>query len=158
MLRSVTRFEVDDLLREAKNAQRKRASLTLHRVGEALQRTVTALVPGTYIPPRRHENPDKVALFSIVRGKIAVLQFDDRGRVEEILMLDGQGDTKIVDIAPRTFYSLIPLEPSVILEIVEGHAIADEQKLVASWSPEEGNAKVGDFLMYLTSIVENWKF
>ena len=36
--------------------------------------------------------------------------------------------------------------------------VGEDQKRIASWSPQEGNAKEGDFLMYLTSIVENWKF
>lgn len=158
MLRSITRFDMDDLLREAKKAERKRATLRLHQQGEMLQRVITAMIPGTYIAPRKHENPDKVALFSILRGRIALLQFDDRGKVEEIIRLDAQGDTRIVDIAPRIYHSLLPLEPSVILEVVEGQAVAEDQKQLASWSPHEGNAKEGDFLMYLTSIVENWKF
>ena len=156
MLRSITRFDMDDLLREAKKAERKRATLRLHQQGEMLQRVITAMIPGTYIAPHKHE--DKVALFSILRGRIALLQFDERGKVEAIIKLDAQGDTRIVDIAPRVYYSLIPLEPSVILEVVEGQAVAEDQKQLASWSPQEGNAKVGDFLMYLTSIVENWKF
>lgn len=158
MLRLITRIDIDDLMRDARKAERKRANLFIHKPEEALQRTVTALVPGTYLRPQKYDNHDSVALLSILRGKVAVLHFDERGKLEEIIKLDLQGDTKIVDIAPRTYYSLLPLEPSVLLEIIHGAVIDDTQKQFASWAPEEGNAKVSDFLMYLTSIVENWKF
>jgi cupin fold WbuC family metalloprotein len=158
MLRTITRLDIEDLMREARNSPRKRAILRLHRHEEPVQRMVNALVPGTYIAPHKHENPDKVELFSILYGTIAVLHFNDLGRVEEIIKLDAQGDNRIVDIAPRTYHTIVPLVDSAALEIIQGPYIAETHKQFASWAPPEGNAKVGDYLMYLTSIVHNWKF
>ena len=158
MLRTITRLDIDDLMREARSSQRKRAILRLHRHEEPVQRMVNALLPGTYIAPHKHENPDKVELFNILFGKVAVLQFTELGKVEEIVKLDAQGDIRIVDIAPRTYHTIIPLEPSAALEIIQGPYIAETHKQFASWAPQEGNAKAGDYLMYLTSIVDNWKF
>ncbi|MDQ7026411.1 MAG: WbuC family cupin fold metalloprotein [Anaerolineae bacterium] len=154
MLRTITGIDIDILLREARKAENKRANLFIHKPEEVLQRTLTALLSGTYLRPQKH---DDVVLLTILRGTIAVLHFDELGKVEEIIKLEAQGDTKIVDIAPYTYYTLIPLESSIILQIIQGVAIEEGQRQFASWSPEESNAKMGDFLMYLTSIVENWK-
>lgn len=158
MLRSISQVEIEDLIFQAKQLDRKRAILRLHEHHEPVQRMVNALIPGTYITPHKHEDPDKVELFAILKGKIAVLQFSERGDVEVIIKLEAEGNVKIVDIPPRTYHSLIPLEPSAALEIIEGPYDAATHKVFAPWSPLEDDAKASDYLMYLTSIVHNWQF
>jgi cupin fold WbuC family metalloprotein len=157
MLRIITQFEIDDLIFQAKKSPRKRAIFRLHEHHEPVQRMINAMLPGTYIPPHKHENPDKVELFSILKGRIAVLQFDAVGGVEGVVILDALGINKVVDISPRTYHSLIALEPSVSLEIIQGPYDEKTHKRLAPWAPVEDNPKANDYLMYLTSIVENWK-
>lgn len=157
MLRVITQFEIDDLIFQAKKSPRKRTMLRLHEHHEPVQRMVNAMIPGTYIPPHKHENPDKVELFSILKGRIAVLQFDDMGEVQGVVILEAHGQNKIVDIPPRTYHTLIALEPSASLEIIQGPYDEKTHKRFASWAPLEDNSKASDYLMYLVSIVENWK-
>lgn len=157
-LRSVTRFDIDNLIRRAQNNTRKRQIFRLHEHHEPVQRMVNALVPGTYIPPHKHENPDKVELFNILKGRIAVLQFNETGEIEVVVILDANGINRIVDIAPRTYHSLIPLEASAVMEIIQGPYDEKTHKQFASWAPKEDNPKATDYLMYLTSIVHNWQF
>lgn len=156
-LRSITRLEIDDLIFQAKNSKRKRTIFRLHEHHEPVQRMVNAMIPGTYIPPHKHENPDKVELFSILKGSVAVLQFSNTGSLEVVIRLEAKGNTKIVDIPPRTYHTLIPLEPSALLEIIQGPYDADTHKRLASWAPDENNRKANDYLMYLTSIIHNWE-
>lgn len=155
-LRSITRFEIDELIVHAKNNDRKRHIFRLHEHHEPVQRMVNAMIPGTYIQPHKHENPDKVELFNILKGSIAVLQFSATGDVDVVIKLDAMGATRIVDIPPRTFHTLIPLEASAALEIIQGPYDERTHKQPASWSPKEDDPKAGDYLMYLTSIVHNW--
>lgn len=157
MLRVITQFEIDDLLLQAKKSSRKRAIFRLHEHHEPVQRMLNALQPGTYIAPHKHENPDKVELFSILKGRVAILQFDEMGDVLGVVILEAQGQNKIVDIPPRTYHTMIALEPSVCLEIIQGPYDEETHKRFAPWSPLEDNPKANDYLMYLTSIVENWK-
>lgn len=157
MLRIVTQFEIDDLIFQAKKSSRKRTILRLHEHHEPVQRMVNAMIPGTYITPHKHEDPDKVELFSILKGRIAVLQFDEVGEVLAVVILDIRGINKVVDIPPRTYHSLIPLEPSASLEIIQGPYDEKTHKYFAPWALAEDNPKANDYLMYLTSIVENWK-
>lgn len=157
MLRIITQFEIDNLIFQAKKSPRKRAILRLHEYHEPVQRMVNAMIPGTYVTPHKHENPDKVELFSILKGRIAVLQFDEVGEVLAVVILDARGINKVVDIPARTYHSLLALEPSAALEIIQGPYDEKTHKHFAPWALSEDNPKASDYLMYLISIVENWK-
>jgi cupin fold WbuC family metalloprotein len=158
MLRSISQVEIEELIFQAKQSPRKRAILRLHEHEEPVQRMVNALIPGTYVPPHKHENPDKVELFAILKGKIAILQFNERGDVEVIIKLEAEGNVKIIDIPPRVYHGLLVLEPSAVLEIIQGPYDAATHKYFAPWAPLESDPKAVDYLMYLTSIVDNWRF
>lgn len=156
-MRSITQVEIEHLIYEAKQSSRKRAILRLHEHEEPVQRMVNAMIPGTYITPHKHEKPDKVELFSILFGKIAVVEFDERGEIVDVVELSADGQNKVVDIPPRTYHTLIPLQPSAALEIIQGPYDAATHKTFAPWSPPEDNPKASDYLMYVTSIVDNWR-
>ena len=155
-LRSISQIEIDELIRQAKQTPRQRQIFRLHEHHEPVQRMVNALIPGTYVTPHKHENPDKVELFNILKGTLAVLQFNETGDVEVVVRLEARGNTKIIDIPPRTYHTIIPLEPTAVLEIIQGPYDATTHKVFASWAPKEDDSKAGDYLMYLTSIVHNW--
>ena len=156
-MRAVTQRQIEYLLRKASQSKRKRAILRLHRHEELVQRMLNAMLPGTYIPPHKHENPDKVELFSILKGKVAVLQFTPIGEIKKVLELDDQGPIKIVEIPPRTYHSVVALKRSALLEIIEGPYVEATHKQFATWAPAENSAKANDYLIYLTSVIHNWQ-
>lgn len=156
MLRTITVYDIDNLLRTAQKSPRKRAIMRLHEHEELVQRMVNALIPGTYVTPHKHENPDKVELFNILMGKCAVLHFDNRGEVAEVIKLSANGPIKIVEIPPRTYHSLIPLEPCALMEIIQGPYDQATHKQFAPWAPAEDNPKSEDYRLYLESVIHNW--
>ena len=156
-MRAITQVEIEQIIWQAKKSQRKRAILRLHQHEDLVQRMVNAFIPGTYVRPHKHENPDKVELFSILKGKVAVLKFNHIGEVDAVLELDEQGSIKIVEIPPRTYHAIVALEPSALLEIIEGPYVEASHKQMATWAPPEDSPKAGDYLIYMTSIVDNWK-
>ena len=74
-MRVITGTEIEGLMAEANLQTRRRFILRLHEHEEPVQRMVNAILPGSYIAPHKHEDPDKVELFSILRGRVAVLRF-----------------------------------------------------------------------------------
>jgi cupin fold WbuC family metalloprotein len=154
-MRVITTLDLDNLLIEAKQSPRKRAILRLHEHEEAVQRMFNALQPGTYIAPHKHEKPDKVELMSLLKGRVAVLQMTALGEVEQIVILEERGNNRVLEIPPRTFHTVIALEPAVLLEIIQGPYIAATHKQFAAWAPLEDNPKARDYLLYLESIVHN---
>lgn len=157
MLRSITQSFIDDLISQARNEPRKRKIFRLHEHYEPVQRMVNALISGTYVTPHKHENPDKVELFCILKGVVAILQFDDVGKVEAVVRLDANGHDKVVDIPPRTYHTIIPLEDSAVLEIIQGPYDALTHKQFATWAPQENDNNAQAYLASLTSIAKKWK-
>lgn len=155
-MRSIEMVEIEQLIWQAKKSEHKRAMLRLHEHEEAVQRMINAMIPGTYIPPHKHEDPDKVELLSILKGRIAVLKFNKIGEVETVLELSETGTIKIVDIPPRTYHAVVALEPAAMLEIIQGPYIEATHKQFAAWAPPEDSPKANDYLIYLMSIVDNW--
>jgi len=156
-MRAIKQVDIENLIFQARRSPRKRVIYRLHEHEEPVQRMVNALIPGTYVAPHKHENPDKVELFSILQGKIACIQFNHIGEVEAVLELDEEGPIKIVDIAPRTYHTILALQPSAVLEIIQGPYEEATHKHIAPWAPPENSPKANDYLIYLTSIVDNWK-
>jgi cupin fold WbuC family metalloprotein len=154
-MRVITSTEIEDLMDEASRQPRRRTILRLHEHEEPVQRMINAILPGSYVTPHKHENPDKVELFNILRGRIAVLQFSPVGEVEDIIVLEQGGYQVIAEIVPRVYHSLIAIEPSAVLEIIQGPYEAATHKKLAPWAPEEDSYYARDFYLYLESIVHN---
>ncbi len=150
MLRTITETNLAQLMQLAQNSARKRTILRLHEHEEPVQRMVNVMLPGTYIQPHKHENPDKVELFSILRGRLAVLHFRDDGGIENVVVLDAGGETLVVDVPPRTYHSLIPLEPCAALEIIQGPYDPATHKQFAPWAPAEDSPEAAAYLQQLT--------
>ena len=153
MLRTITQTSIAQLMQLAQTSARKRTILRLHEHEEPVQRMVNAMLPGTYIPPHKHENPDKVELFSILLGRLAVVHLQDDGAVQQVVVLDAGGENRVVDIPPRTYHTLIPLQPSAALEIIQGPYDAATHKQFAPWAPAEDSPDAAAYLARLTAQV-----
>ena len=155
-MRTITASMIAELIDQARQSPRLRTIYRLHEHEEPVQRMVNALIPGTYTTPHKHENPDKVELFTILVGKVACVQFTDAGTVEQVHVLDAAGPVKVVDIAPRTWHSLVALEPSAVVEIIQGPYEAATHKNFAPWAPAEGTPETAAYLAKLTETVQQW--
>lgn len=112
---------------------------------------LNALIPGTYVRPHRHDSDHQSEAFILLRGKVALLLFDEKGELDignsRILSpLEGMFG---MDIPPRLWHSLVALEETVIYE-VKGHPaggyVQERDKNFASWSPEEGSPESAAYL------------
>jgi cupin fold WbuC family metalloprotein len=138
---------------KAQSSPRKRMNYNYHpELSDPLQRMLNAIEPGTYVQPHKHENPDKTEVFMVLKGKIAVLEFDDEGKVIDSIILDPQKGQYAAEIPPRTWHSIISLEKgSVAYEIKNGPYVQIEDKNFADWAPKEGDAEVEEYLQELIS-------
>lgn len=155
-MRTITHTQIRELIEEAEQSERKRMIFRLHEHDEPVQRMVNALVPGTYITPHKHENPDKVELMSILAGRVALIQFSDAGEIDEVhLISDRRDDAQIVDIPPRTYHTMVALEPSAVLEIIQGPYDAATHKQFAPFAPLEGAEGTVKYLRKLDSAIRH---
>jgi cupin fold WbuC family metalloprotein len=137
---------LDEVSAKAQASQRLRMNHNLHELDDRVQRMLNALEPETYVRPHRHIDPPKVEMFVILRGKSAVLIFDDAGNLENTIILSPDAICA-VDIPAGHWHSLIALESgTVVMEAKDGPYIASTDKDFAAWAPRENSREAALWL------------
>jgi cupin fold WbuC family metalloprotein len=147
---------ITPLLEKASNSERKRTNYNFHIYPQdTLQRMLNLLNTGTYVQPHKHENPDKREAFIILKGKVAVVEFDDKGNPTESIILEANTKNYGCEIAAKTWHSIICLEDnSVVYEVKDGPYNALTDKDFASWAPVEGEDGTGEYVRNLLEKLE----
>ncbi len=137
-MKTVSDSLLNDLSKKAKKSPRKRAHFLFHKHQDPVQRMVNVMEPGSYIIPHKHENPDKIEAFIILKGRAACLFFDDNGNITDINVIDENGPQYAVDIPPRIWHTFVSLKSGTALfEVIQGPYNADTHKNKAPWAPPE---------------------
>jgi len=153
-LRPLTDAFLHELLEQARQSPRGRINYNLHALDEPVQRMINVVMPGSYITPHKHENPDKVELICPLIGRIAMFQFDTEGVVTGLHVVDANGPTRLVDIPPRTYHTFFALTPTAVLEIIQGPYDARTHKKFAPWAPLEGDEGALTYMARLLALVD----
>lgn len=151
----ITNELIDGLLLRARNSARLRAIHCLHSGDwEHCHRMLNALTPGTYVRPHRHDSDHQSEAFILLRGKLALVIFDEDGNIDfsQSRTLSPEDGLLGMDIPPRIWHSLVALEDAVIYE-VKGHPaggfVLERDKNFATWAPEEGSPESSAYLSHL---------
>ena len=153
---------LDDLLHKAAETPRRRQHHNLHTShADPCQRLLNAIELDSYIRPHRHALDPKVECLVAVRGKFALITFDDHGSPERVVRFgtelhgrDGQLDIG-VEVPAATWHTVIALVPgSVLLEVKAGPFNPHAAKEPAPWAPEEQSADAEGYFQALRRIAE----
>ncbi|WP_319590638.1 WbuC family cupin fold metalloprotein [uncultured Draconibacterium sp.] len=150
MIKKIDKQTLDNLCAEAKQADRQRKNLNYHsNFNDPINRMLNAVEPGSYVQPHKHENPDKREVFIILRGKMAVVFFDDDGNITENLILDNK-ENYGVEIPPAVWHTIIALERgTVVYEVKDGPYSPSDDKNFASWAPKEDEKESADYIRHI---------
>jgi cupin fold WbuC family metalloprotein len=122
----------------AKASVTKRCNYNFHNSNsDHIQRFLNVAEPDTYVRPHKHENPDKIEIFLILKGSVLVVEFNDDGKITDHIILDSEKGNNGVEISPKTWHSFIVLK--------EGPYIMETDKIFAEWAPEEGTKEAQKF-------------
>ena len=143
---------LDQLSLEAAKSPRLRKNLNMHdEYADVCQRLFNAMEPGTYIRPHRHVDPPKAEYFMAVRGRMALIVFDDQGVIEQIVPFGEGCDVKAIELPAEQWHSLLALEPrSIFFETKPGPYAPLSDKDFAPWSPPENSPDADKYLSVLT--------
>ena len=127
----------------AKQSPRLRMNYNFHEhLDDPVNRLLNALEPGTYLRPHRHLNPKKDEIFLLLRGRIAVFLFDNKGEITQTQILDPKEGVYGAEIKAGTWHGLLVLESgSIIYEIKEGPFAPLAPENFAPWSPAPEDTK-----------------
>ena len=131
----VTPARLDELVGAATINVRRRSNLNLHEtLDDPIQRLAIAMQPDTLIRPHRH--PHTWELLLPLRGRFAVMLFDDAGVVTERIAL---GDTaSLVELPAGQWHAVLSLDSgAVIFEVKHGPYMPTEPADFAPWLAED---------------------
>ena len=120
---------LDELSAAAKINPRLRQAMDLRNCPEDLsQRMLNALEPGTVMPIHRHHASSETVV--VLRGKIEWIFYDNEGKETERVVLDANGDLRMLNVEKDRWHSLVCLESgSVLYESKDGpyHPLEDDE-------------------------------
>lgn len=139
-LKKITVTDLNALGQQAAHSPRLRANLNLHaELGDPIQRLAIAMEPDTLILPHRH--PHTWEVLTPLRGRFAVLRFDDAGDVVERVVL-GE-DCSVVEIPAGGWHAVLSLDAgAVIFEVKHGPYAPIAEADVAAWSKGRSAAEL----------------
>jgi cupin fold WbuC family metalloprotein len=134
-------------IEKAKVSPRKRMNHNFHtEANDTFQRMLNCIEPETYCQPHKHENPVKREVFIILKGTVAVLQFDNNGKISDYIILNQVAGRFGVEIPHSTYHTIIALEPgTVVYECKDGPYLPLSDKEFAPWAPAEGSSVALDY-------------
>lgn len=154
-MKLITTSLLDALTEEARNSLRLRKNYNFHAsYEEPCQRLLNAMEPGSYIRPHRHLRDPKPECFIGIRGRLALILFDDHGKVTDAIIFGPHESCAGADLPPGVWHTVVSLEPgSVFFETKPGPFNPIYKKDMAPWAPEEGGAEALIYLQQLVRLV-----
>lgn len=150
-MKLLSRTLLDELAAKAAASPRARAHYNIHATpADPVQRFLVVACSDSYFRPHRHKTRSELAV--IVRGRLDVLTFDERGSVVGRYPV-GDGTASIAYEAPQgAWHTVVPgAGGAAFLEVKEGPYDPATAVEFAAWAPEEGHASVPKFLEWLRS-------
>ena len=153
---------LNELTAKAQDSPRKRQHRNIHEsYADPCQRLFNAIEPRSYIRPHRHATDPRDELLIAIRGLMALVTFDDQGKVTGVLRfgVDRNGDGLAIgaDVPANTWHTVIALESGcVLLEVKAGPFDPNQPKDLAPWAPDEGAPAALAYLNKLIDLVERY--
>jgi len=128
---------LDETKEKAMESPRLRMNYNFHdTLDDPINRLINAMEPDTYLRPHRHKNPDKIEIFLILRGSVALFLFDDRGIITDFHILDPKTGVYGGEIPADVWHTLLVLESgTTVYEVKQGPFAPLSPANMASWSP-----------------------
>ena len=135
----IDRDFLEQVSSRAKDSLRQRKNYNFHvSESDTCNRLLNAIEPDSYIQPHCHREAAKDETLIVVRGRLGVIIFDERGTVTATAVLAPAGESVGVNIPHGMYHTLVALEPgSVFFEAKAGPYAPLTPREKASWSPVE---------------------
>lgn len=149
--------DLNDLSELAIRNQRKRQHQNIHNsYQDPCQRFFNAIEPDSYIRPHRHSNTGGEELLIGIRGKLALIVFDDLGSITEVIRFGSLNSSDQfavgAEVQPDKWHTVISLEKgSVLLEVKAGPFNPNAAKEFSEWAPSESSGEAENYLKELIS-------
>ena len=145
------------LTQSAKQSSRQRQHKNIHQhYNDPCQRLFNAIGIDSYIRPHRHSIDSKDECLIAVRGRMALLIFNDIGQVGQVIRFGAQtNEAQLaisigVNLPAGVWHTVIAEVPgSILFEVKSGPFNPEQAKEYATWAPAENTPEAVEYLMEL---------
>ena len=138
--------EIKDGLRLAKLSERHRHPQILHKPGEEFNRVINFMMTDSYMQPHLHPGEEKIEKIYLIKGRLAVFFFDDKGIVRSCTLLDEDG-IKMIEVPAFTWHTYVILsEYAITYETMMGVYDPRTWKEFAISLPQENSNESSSYL------------
>lgn len=147
---------LERLLVQAGESARLRQNHNFHdSATHPCQRLLNAILPGAYVQPHRHLDPNKAEALSILRGRLGIVYFDEKGSVTGKVVMEAGGPAVAVNIPAGQYHGVVALTPAVIMEAKAGPFVPYLPNEKAHFAPEEGSPAAAGYLARLVRLFDD---
>ena len=148
---------LDLLSQQAEQVTRQRQHINIHNnYSDPCQRLFNAIGINSYIRPHRHSIDPKDECLIAVRGRMALLVFNDIGQVDQVVKFGTQdNDAKQaigvgVNLSGGVWHTVIAEMPgSILFEVKSGPFNPEQAKEWPAWAPAENTQDAVEYLIKL---------
>jgi cupin fold WbuC family metalloprotein len=145
----LSELDIQEGLFKARSSPRHRYPKLLHKPGDESNRVFNFIMRDSYMQPHMHPGDEKIEEILLIKGRIAILFFDDSGNVVGTNYLKKEGIDS-VSVPAFTWHTYVMLSDEVVTyETMMGKYDPMTWKRFAVWAPEESSTMS---LCYLASL------
>jgi len=145
--------EIVNYLAAARNSLKRRVPKILHQPGAKFNQVINFVLGNSYMQPHQHPDKEKIEEIWLLEGKMAVLFFDDQGKITQVVSLDNQQNNHIA-IPAFAWHTYVTLsDHSISYETMNGIYNPATWKTFATWAPTENTPTSPIYLNQLKQAV-----
>jgi cupin fold WbuC family metalloprotein len=151
---TITEQELKEGLLQAHISPRRRHPHILHKLGDEFNQVFNFMTRDSYMQPHLHPGEEKAEEIFLVKGRAAVIYFDNTGDVVNITHLKKEG-VDSVRVPAFTWHTYVMLTEEVVTyETMLGKYDIATWKRSAAWAPAENMEVSAEYLNTLRKKVE----
>ena len=144
---------LESVVAAARAHARRRMNHNLHQMQDPVHRLLNAMEPDSYVQPHRHLTPPRRETLAVLRGRGAILVFDDRGALSTRATLSPNGPDHVIELEPGAWHSLVALEPGTVwFEVKEGPYAPPPPADVANFAPAPNSPDAAGYLARMRTL------
>ncbi|MBU1092511.1 WbuC family cupin fold metalloprotein [Patescibacteria group bacterium] len=141
--------ETANYLTAAHNSLKQRMPMILHKPGANFNQVINFVLANSYMQPHQHPDKNKIEEIWLLEGDMAVLFFDDQGKITDVAKLDPQQNNHII-IPAFAWHTYVTLsDHSISYETMHGIYDPATWKEFAEWAPHEDTSESSTYLNHL---------
>jgi len=145
----LTSSEISGFFEKAGISDRKRYPKILHKPGDEFNRVINFMKADSYMRPHLHPGKEKIEKMYLIKGKFAVIIFDDDGQITNITKLE-KFKKEFIEIPAFVWHTYVMLSGEIVTyETMMGKYDPATWKELAKWAPDENSIESLDYLNWL---------